>query len=521
MDGEQSKGGEGRVWIEYEPIDEIARWPRNPKDHDTDGIRESFERFGFVDALIKDERTGRLVSGHGRLDAVLAVRAAGLPPPRGVPLDEAGRWLLPVQRGVSFANEDEAAAYVVATNRLVEKGGWLPEIGPFLASIAATPLALVGTGFTADDLAKLLGQQQTPADRPSMADRFIVPPFSILDARQGYWQERKAKWIALGIRGELGREADDGERTPADPHPAGVGAGGLCGQLVPELASKAQRKGKGKSVGLLSTATRRAGYGADYDTSKGENAWGGARTSVFDPVLCELVYRWFTPTPAEGAPAPRVLDPFAGEATKGIVATVLGLGYTGVELRAEQVQANEAQAREVTPGSLPSWICGDAARLGELVPAGPAYDLIFTSPPYYDLEIYSASEKDGSAFATYEGFMRWYRLIFEQAVARLREDRFLVVKVGEIRDKKNGAYRTFVPDNVACMRELGLHYYNEAILITAVGSLPVRAGKLFQATRKLGKAHQNVLVFYKGDPRHVGRHFKELDVHADGPVVPE
>jgi hypothetical protein len=43
--------------------------------------------------------------------------------------------------------------------------------------------------------------------------------------------------------------------------------------------------------------------------------------------------------------------------------------------------------------------------------------------------------------------------------------------------------------------------YNEAILVTAVGSLSIRVGRQFSSGGKLGKTHQNVLVFVKGDPK--------------------
>jgi len=39
----------------------------------------------------------------------------------------------------------------------------------------------------------------------NLADRFGIPPFSVLNAREGWWQDRKAAWIALGIKSELGR----------------------------------------------------------------------------------------------------------------------------------------------------------------------------------------------------------------------------------------------------------------------------------------------------------------------------
>lgn len=38
-----------------------------------------------------------------------------------------------------------------------------------------------------------------------LKDRFIVPPFSILDSKQGYWRERVNMWKSIGIKSELGR----------------------------------------------------------------------------------------------------------------------------------------------------------------------------------------------------------------------------------------------------------------------------------------------------------------------------
>jgi hypothetical protein len=51
-----------------------------------------------------------------------------------------------------------------------------------------------------------------------LAQRFIMPPFSVLDARQGEWQERKRAWISLGIKSELGR----GGALPGDVTPTGA-----------------------------------------------------------------------------------------------------------------------------------------------------------------------------------------------------------------------------------------------------------------------------------------------------------
>jgi len=79
--------------------------------------------------------------------------------------------------------------------------------------------------------------------------------------------------------------------------------------------------------------------------------------------------------------------------------------------------------------------------------------------------------------------------------------------VANYRDKK-GFYHDFVGDTVRAFEEYGVHFYNELILVTPPGSLPVRAGRVFSSTRKVGKMHQNVLVFYKGEVKKIKEVFK-------------
>ena len=83
-----------------------------------------------------------------------------------------------------------------------------------------------------------------------------------------------------------------------------------------------------------------------------------------------------------------------------------------------------------------------------------------------------------------------------------------------LRDKK-GNYYDFVGDTIDAFKQAGLHYYNEAILITSVGTLPIRAGKAFSASRKLGKTHQNVLVFVKGDGKKAAKACGEIQITDD------
>jgi len=222
------------------------------------------------------------------------------------------------------------------------------------------------------------------------------------------------------------------------------------------------------------------------------NASEQSGTSIFDPVLCELAYRWFCP------PGGLVLDPFAGGSVRGIVAAKLGRKYVGIDLSARQIEANMEQAARICGNNKPLWHIGDSREIDALCPDVQA-DFIFSCPPYADLEVYSDNPQDLSTMP-YPVFLKAYQEIIKKSCALLKENRFACFVIGEVRDSK-GHYYQFVPDTIKSFTACGLKYYNEAILVTAVGSLPIRVGRQFEAGRKLGKTHQNVLVFIKGDAK--------------------
>lgn len=234
---------------------------------------------------------------------------------------------------------------------------------------------------------------------------------------------------------------------------------------------------------------------------------------MFDPVLCELAYRWFAPRGGT------VLDPFAGGSVRGVVAARLGLRYHGIDLRSEQITANREQWEEIRRISStilvsdPVWYTGDSQGMDRLLPADLKADFVFSCPPYGDLEVYSDDPRDLSSMGL-DGFRVGYRAIIAAAVARLKQDRFAAWVVGEYR-VAGGGYAGLVPETIRAFEDAGARFYNEAILVTAVGSLPVRAGKPFEATRKLGKTHQNVLVFVKGDPVEATRQIGKVDFGSE------
>lgn len=583
----------------------------------------------------------------------------------------------------------------------------------------------------------LFGDAIQPPKRGKIADEFLVPPFTILNAREGFWQDRKRAWLSQGIKSEVGRGGKGAYPTSgsaSDMSIQGVNAGS-----GPAAEAHRRKSGPARAFNMGMNASAENGWGLEDDHGSG--------TSIFDPVVCELVYRWFCP------PDGTVLDPFAGGSVRGVVAAMLGRRYWGCDLRDEQIAANNDQANDILdggacdpdqltpcvrvgdvwlkrddlcdvhgasggkartcwslaqratrglttagsrqspqvylvaamakalglpfvahvpegdvstgpvaravaigatviqhragyntvicarsreyaaehgyteipfgmeceeavtqtsrqvanvpdgvgrivvpvgsgmslagvlwglrntgrripvvgvvvgsdpverldryappswremvelvpsgvdyerhvagaiggvdldpvyeakcvpfvgPGDLfwivghrdpvaasyrrPRWACGDSATV---IPASaPECDLVFSCPPYGDLEVYSDDPKDLSAME-WQAFLTAYRAIVAASVARLRKDRFACFVVGDFRDGR-GLYRNFVAETIAAFHAAGAALYNEAILVTAVGSLPVRVRKQFAVSRKMGKTHQNILVFVKGDPK--------------------
>jgi DNA modification methylase len=248
-------------------------------------------------------------------------------------------------------------------------------------------------------------------------------------------------------------------------------------------------------------------------SARGLDAKKAESVSEFDPYLCELMYRWFSNK------GDKILDPFAGGCVRGVVASVLGRDYHGIDLSPEQITANysilnsiEDRYTQDNAGNI-VWQYGDSEDV--LQELSQDYGMVFTCPPYYNLEKYTKDPNDLSNLSTYKKFLHKYTIILEQTARLLKPDSFFVIVVSEIRadshDIGNSQYLGFVPDTIHILKDIcGLKYYNEIILENAIGSLPIRAPKYFTQSRKIGRHHQNILVFYKGDINNITDNFGEI-----------
>lgn len=292
--------------------------------------------------------------------------------------------------------------------------------------------------------------QEIENQKTSLCDKFLIPPFSTLDTRQGYWQNRKKMWQTLGIKSELGRDA-----------------------TTFNMKDWADKKAlEGNLVGALPIDT-----------------------SIFDPVLCEIMYKWFCPFGG------KILDPFAGGSVRGIVANTLGYQYVGIDLSEKQIEANYVNAKELLCDfNKLKWINDDSLNVNNYI-EDDSVDMIFTCPPYFDLEVYSDKPNDISNME-FEDFKFTYQMILRKAFRKLKNNRFGIIVIGDVRDK-NGFYRNLIDITKQAIVNEKIGFYNDIILLNSLASASLRADGQFSASRKVVKVHQNVLVFYKGNQKDI------------------
>lgn len=320
----------------------------------------------------------------------------------------------------------------------------------------------------------------SPAES-SLFDRFIVPPFSILDTRKGYWQDRKKKWY--DIIGDMGESRNDTLVTSLEIK-------------YKDLYQRTREHRKELGIGFREYIEK---YVPKEDLEREQQKIVAQGVSILDPVMAEIVCRWF------GFKDGLAFDCFAGDSVFGFVSAYLGNEFTGIELRQKQADLNN----ERVAGMNARYICDDGQNVAQHIEP-ESQDLLFSCPPYFDLEVYSDHPNDASNQGSYEDFILILRNAFHGAVKCLKENRFAAICVGDVRDKKTGFYYDFCGDIKRIFKEAGMLLYNEIILVEQTASTALRASR-YMDTRKVAKTHQHLLVFFKGDPKNIKKEFSKIE----------
>lgn len=415
--------------LEYIPKEELITNPRNPRKHPENqikAIRHSIKKYGIYRPVLIDDKN-IILAGHGLVEAAMP------------------GTLMPCIRFTNLSQE-EKDALMISDNASAEMGETNEEVIKALLDSSQGLIDILGEiGIELKGIDVLSLEKELKLNPKNLADRFLIPPFSIFRGDKSDWIEcKKALNYMIGDSGVRG------------------------GQKV-------------------------------YKTSDilGQLHKNAKNVSILDANLARILFNLFCPRGG------RIIDPFAGSVQGGFIAGLYGFKYLGNELRQEQVDANNSLLkRQDLLSDDVKYIQGDGTEFYSPVKA----DMIFSCPPYFDLEKYSNSEQDISNMS-FDGFMAAIKQSFANAYSYLNDDSFCCVVLGDIRDKKTGFYRSLIHKFVVAMEEIGFNLYNEAVLCDPTSTAALRAGKAFASNRKFIKVHQNIFIFFKGNPKNINQKF--------------
>ena len=190
-----------------DPADLLAN-PLNFRRHpeaQRQALRGSIAELGWIRGVLVNQRTGHIVDGHARVAE--AIRAGTMVPVDWLDLSpEEERLALAVLDPISAMAAQDGQALQALLQEVSTQDDGLRALLSALNDSASLAMGGAGGSSAAADRA---------AARLTLAQRFIIPPFTVLDARQGYWQERKQAWLAIGARTDLGIAAREAAAAAA------------------------------------------------------------------------------------------------------------------------------------------------------------------------------------------------------------------------------------------------------------------------------------------------------------------
>ena len=458
-------------------MDEIKFDKRNYRKHDKKNkslIKKSLEKFGAGRSIVVDAE-GEIIGGNGVYEQA---QKLGL---KTKIVETDGSELVVVKRTDLKTDDEKRKALAVMDNSTSDTSEF--------------DLELLTTDFSVDELEDFgieLPEEEEEEEnetKGNIDEDFIIFPCSILDQSNGKWQDRKKYWIErLDINDNI--NSREGKLFDKDYI-----------FLYPKTF-KLYYDFKDKNNAQLTFKEFVEKFNPP-EFEKEKQSISSKGISVFDPVLSELSCKWFSPYLGS-----KIFDCFAGDCFKGLVFALCGYEFTGIELRQEQVDDNINACKKFENLNL-KYICDDGQNVDKYLQK-ESQDLLFSCPPYYNLEVYSKLPNDASNQKEYCDFLKILDNAYSKSIKILKDNRFAVIVVGNIRDKK-GFYYNFVNDIINIFNKNGMFLLNELILKEPVAIRCFSSRRLFKS-RRIVKIHQNILVFYKGNPKKIKEIFPEVMV---------
>ena len=220
-----------------------------------------------------------------------------------------------------------------------------------------------------------------------------------------------------------------------------------------------------------------AGYNSD-------GTIGNQKMSEFHAGVAENIIRYWSMNGSI------VVDPFAGRVTRAMVTTKLNRQYFGYEITPNTYKRslNHFKKHNVTP----TLYNGDGTKLGNT--NNNTADLVFTCPPYFNIEQYESCDNQLSDIRDYNTFMDSMGECVSNVKRVLKEGAWAIFVVGDFRI--GGELKSFSSDLIQRFKDNDMIHWDTIIMENIS---PFATMTTYQAAckRYVPKTHEYILVFRK------------------------
>jgi len=185
-----------------------------------------------------------------------------------------------------------------------------------------------------------------------------------------------------------------------------------------------------------------------------------------------------------------VVDPFAGRATRAVVSSKLERHYTGYEISPDTFKKSKELYSD--NGISPTLYLGDGCKMYNT--EDESAHLVFTCPPYFNIEKYENVDCQLSSIDSYDIFLEKISECVSNIFRVLKPGGFVCWKVGDWRDSTD--FRLFSHDSISIFKSNNFKIWDMIIIKNNSPFAALQAGKS-ASKRKTSKIHEYLLVFKK------------------------
>lgn len=235
--------------------------------------------------------------------------------------------------------------------------------------------------------------------------------------------------------------------------------------------------------------------------------------SKFPKNICENIIKFYTKE------NDIVLDPCSGHNSRMETTFKLRRNYIGYDVSESYMKENKRIAKELFGNSEQKLLLEvdndiilylqSSEKMNE---NDNSVDLIFTSPPYWDLEFYGDESAQLGYKKSYDEFLSGIKRILSESFRVLKVDKYCIINVNDFR--KNGIFYDYHNDIIRIARECCFKLH-DIIIMKYKTAMRSAFAKQIDDSKIMPKIHEYILVFKKSSTSDMISDNSEFDDTED------